>query len=58
VGEGTSIKDSILKNCLIQHNSSIESQVLKDSMIGSFANIRQKAKDLSVGDFTSIDDAL
>ena len=58
VGEGTTIEGSILKNCLIQHNSSLENQVLKDSMIGSFANIRQQAKDLSVGDFTSIDDAL
>ena len=58
MGEGTIIEGSILKNCLIQHNSSLENQVLKDSMIGSFANIRQQAKDLSVGDFTSIDDAL
>lgn len=57
VGEGTTIEGSILKNCLIQHNSSLENQVLKDSMIGSFANIHRQAKDLSVGDFTSIDDA-
>jgi len=58
LGEGSKVENSILKNCLIQQNTSLENQVLKDSMIGSFASVSNKAKDLSVGDFTSIDDAL
>jgi len=58
LGEGSKVENSILKNCLIQQNTSLENQVLKDSMIGSFASVKNKAKDLSVGDFTSIDDAL
>ncbi|MDG1351460.1 MAG: sugar phosphate nucleotidyltransferase [Crocinitomicaceae bacterium] len=58
LGEGSKVENSILKNCLIQQNTFLENQVLKDSMIGSFASVSNKAKDLSVGDFTSIDDAL
>ena len=58
LGEGSKVENSILKNCLIQQNTYLENQVLKDSMIGSFASVSNKAKDLSVGDFTSIDDAL
>jgi len=58
LGEGSIVENSILRNCLIQQNTSLENQVLKDSMIGSFASISNKVKNLSVGDFTSIDDAL
>lgn len=57
IGPKTVVKNSVLSNCLIQHESSLENLVLRDSMIGALAQIHHKPKDLSVGDFTTIQDA-
>ena len=57
IGENTVVRSSVLSNCLIQSDSSLAHLNLKDSMVGSMADIHQKPKDLSVGDFTKIYDA-
>ena len=55
VGEGTKISNTIISNSIIQKNSRIENSILKNSMIGNNANIFSKAKDLSIGDYTTIE---
>src|SRR5690606_8256988 len=39
VGEGSKIENSIIKNCIIQGNSTIENTTLENSMIGNFTSI-------------------
>ena len=57
IGDYSLIKNSVLTNCLIQHQSSVSNFVLKDAMIGAHANIHQKPKDYSIGDYTRMNDA-
>lgn len=54
VGENTTITGSVVKNTIIQHNSSIKNAVVADSMIGSNAHYESVARDLSIGDYTTI----
>jgi len=55
VGEGTKISNTIISNSIIQKNTTIKNANLKDSMIGNNANVLSKAKDISIGDFTTIE---
>lgn len=54
VGKGTSIKDSVIRNSIIQENTVIKSVHLANSMVGNFVHLTSKAADLSVGDYNSI----
>lgn len=54
IGKGTTIQNAIIQNSIIQEHSSIEDTVLKDSMIGSHTSYNGKAKDLSLGDYSSV----
>lgn len=54
VGENTTIIDSVVKNTIIQHNSSIKKAVVANSMIGSHVHYESVARDLSIGDYTTI----
>jgi glucose-1-phosphate thymidylyltransferase len=51
LGEATHVKDSVIKNSLIQKNSTIENVVLNDSMIGSNVHYRKNKLDISIGDY-------
>lgn len=53
IGAGTQVTDSILKNSIIQHSTKISTTNFADSMIGSNANIKGLARDLSLGDFST-----
>jgi glucose-1-phosphate thymidylyltransferase len=53
IGAGTVVTDSILKNSIIQHSTKISSANFANSMIGSNANIKGLARDLSLGDFST-----
>lgn len=55
VGKGTRIEDSIVKNSIIQSNTVIKNANLKDSMIGSEVQYNGLARDLSIGDYSSVD---
>ncbi len=54
IGRDSEIKDSVISNSIIQHNSLITQANIKDSMIGAFVNYTGVAKDLSIGDYTTI----
>lgn len=55
IGKDTIVSDSRIENSNIQHNTSIKNANLKDSMIGSFASYDGLARDLSLGDYSTID---
>lgn len=54
LGKGTRIVNSVITNSNIQQNSEVTNAVLRDSMIGSHANYVGSARDLSLGDFSTI----
>ncbi len=54
VGSGTKITSSILRNTIVQDNTTIENVVLADAMIGAHARCESNAKDLSLGDYSTI----
>lgn len=54
VGKKTSVKDSVIRNSIVQENTVIESVNLENSMVGNFVHLTSKAADLSVGDYNSI----
>lgn len=56
LGNGTKIVNSVVANSNIQENTMIKNTVLKDSMIGSFVYYDGKAQDLSLGDFSTINE--
>jgi glucose-1-phosphate thymidylyltransferase len=56
IGNETHITDSVIANSIIQHNSNIEQANIKNSMIGSFVSYTGVAKDLSIGDYTTINE--
>ena len=56
VGANTKINSSILKNSNIQENTSITNAVIFNSMIGSHVSYNGKANDLSLGDFSIVNE--
>lgn len=56
LGKGTRIMNSIITNANIQQNSEITNAILKDSMIGSNAKYIGSARDLSLGDFSTVNE--
>ena len=56
LGKGTRIMNSIITNANIQQNSEITNAILKDSMIGSNAKYVGSARDLSLGDFSTVNE--
>jgi glucose-1-phosphate thymidylyltransferase len=56
VGANTKINSSVLKNSNIQENTSITNAVIFNSMIGSQVIYNGKANDLSLGDFSIVNE--
>ena len=54
IGKGSTIENSIVKNSIIQTQKSINGVILDEAMIGNNASLHSKAKDYSMGDYTSI----
>ena len=54
IGKGTSVKNSIVKNSIIQTETSINGVILEKAMIGNKAIVHENAKNLSIGDYTTI----
>jgi len=48
------IRDSRVKNSIIQENAVISGAVLENSMLGNFVIFEKKPLDLSVGDFNTL----
>lgn len=54
IGKNSKILNAVVKNSILQSNSTLENVVLKDSMVGNNASYKVAAKDLSIGDYTTI----
>lgn len=54
LGSGTTVKNSIVKNSIIQTESSLNGVILEKAMIGNKVKMTSKAKNYSIGDYTSI----
>lgn len=54
LGKGTRINSSIISNTNIQLHSTIKNAVIENSMIGSHASYKGLARDLSLGDYSTI----
>ena len=56
LGANTIIENSVIRNSIVQHETHISNAVLVDSMIGSRVRYKGLARDLSLGDYTSLDE--
>ncbi|HOI32569.1 MAG: sugar phosphate nucleotidyltransferase [Bacteroidales bacterium] len=56
VGAHTVVKNSVIRNSIIQQYSYIENQIIDNSMIGSYTSLKSSARNLSVGDYNQIED--
>lgn len=56
IGAGTKVIKSVVSNSIIQHDTEIKNTVIKDSMIGSNVSYNGLARDLSLGDYSNIDE--
>ncbi len=55
IGRGTTVKNSVVRNSIVQKNATITNSVLQDSMIGNNAKILSHGKVISIGDYTTIE---
>jgi glucose-1-phosphate thymidylyltransferase len=53
IGSGSKITGSIICNSIIQNNSTVETACIDNSMIGNYVQYKGKARDLSMGDFST-----
>jgi glucose-1-phosphate thymidylyltransferase len=56
IGAGTRIENSIISNSIIQYNTEIVNANINDSMIGSSVKYTGLAQDLSIGDYTVVNE--
>jgi len=54
IEDNTIIKNSLIKNCIIQQNSVIETLNIENSMIGNFVDIKGDTVEVSIGDYTTM----
>jgi glucose-1-phosphate thymidylyltransferase len=54
IGNDCIIENTVIKNSIVRQNTRIDSASIANSMIGSFASIRVKALDLSIGDYNQL----
>lgn len=56
IGANSRIINANIVNSNIQTNSHVENVIIKNSMIGSFTSYKGLARDLSIGDYSTIDE--
>lgn len=56
LGKGTKVVNSLIRNSIIQYDTQISNAIIKDSMIGSNVIYNGLARDLSLGDYTEVDE--
>jgi glucose-1-phosphate thymidylyltransferase len=54
IEDNTIIKNSLIKNCIIQQNSVIETLNIENSMIGNYVDIKGDTLEVSIGDYTTM----
>lgn len=55
IGRNSKVEKTIVSNSIIQQNASLMSITITNSMIGSYAYIKDVTVEINVGDFTQID---
>ena len=55
IGAHTEVSNSVIENSIIQESTTVKNIVLNGAMIGNNAKIKEKAHDLSLGDYSSIE---
>lgn len=56
IGEHTIVTNSVIKNSIIQNESNIDDVVISDSMIGSKVHYKGKTNNVSIGDYTEVNE--
>jgi glucose-1-phosphate thymidylyltransferase len=56
LGDNSKVVDSRIENTIIQTNSELKDAHIKNSMVGNSVTYEGKARDFSIGDFTTIKD--
>lgn len=56
IGNDSKISSSVISNSIIQYEVNISNLVMKDSMIGSKTNYNGLARNLSLGDYSQLDE--
>lgn len=56
IGNGSVVESSVIKNSIVLESSQIENANIAESMIGKFTQIRTRAKNLSLGDYSVLND--
>lgn len=56
VGENTIIDNCVIKNSIIQNDTSIENAIIADSMIGSKVKYQGAVKNVSIGDYSEVNE--
>jgi glucose-1-phosphate thymidylyltransferase len=54
IGDHCVIENAIVKNCIVQHNTTIKQAVIDNAMLGSHVEYTGNANDISIGDYTTI----
>ena len=54
IGESTVIKDSTIRNSIIQENCVINRSKIENSMFGNFVNFEAQSSDASLGDYSVV----
>lgn len=54
LGAGSIVKDSVLNNSIIQGSTKLSHTIISNSMIGEGAEVKGKALDLSMSDYTTL----
>jgi glucose-1-phosphate thymidylyltransferase len=55
IAKGVTIKDSVIRNSIIDENAVLENVMLTDSTIGSNVKIKNRFKKMHVGDSSQLD---
>lgn len=54
IGAETTVEDSVIRNTIVQNKTSIKGAYVMNSMVGNLVQYHNTAADLSVGDYTTI----
>ena len=54
IGAGSKVSDAVLKNSIIQVNTKLSNTIIANSMIGEGAEVKGKALDISMSDYTTL----
>lgn len=55
VGPNTRLSNSVITNSIIQEQTSVQNAVITNSMIGAFAQVKGKALDVSISDYSTFE---